>query len=266
MVAPALQHPRIVSAPHHPRRIVSANRQKKVFRRRDLPNPQLSYNNGPLIENVHVITVYWGNVWNDQLEKQHRNKLENFFSYIVASPLIDQLGEYSTNGYTIGHGTHDAVNDSYIITDSAPSPTVSDTDIQNMLQAEIQAGNVPSFDVNTLYFVLTPPNTTVEMGGGASCSSFCGYHDNISGQIFYAVLPFPDCSGCIGNLADSFEASTVVGSHELCEAITDPIPGRGWYDPNYGEIGDICEGEGNVKRVGDFVVQLEWSNQQNNCM
>jgi len=26
----------------------------------------------------------------------------------------------------------------------------------------------------------------------------------------------------------------------LCEAITDPIPGQGWYDDANGEIGDIC--------------------------
>lgn len=260
------QRQRVVSTSHHPRRIVLANKPKEVFRRRDAPNPQLVYNGGQLIENVHVITVYCGNAWNDPLLNQHCDKLESFFSYIVTSSLIDQLGEYSINRYTIGHGTHDTANDSFIITDSDPGPTVADTDIQLMLQAEIQAGNLPPFDTNTLYFVFTPPNTVVEMGGGASCSSFCGYHDNINSQIFYAVLPFPDCNACVGDLGDPFDASTVVASHELCEAITDPVPGSGWYDTNYGEIGDICEAEGNVKQVGNYVVQLEWSNQQNNCV
>jgi hypothetical protein len=27
----------------------------------------------------------------------------------------------------------------------------------------------------------------------------------------------------------------------LCEAITDPVPGAGWYNNLNGEIGDICE-------------------------
>jgi hypothetical protein len=36
------------------------------------------------------------------------------------------------------------------------------------------------------------------------------------------------------------DALTSTSSHELCEAITDPIPGQGWYDDANGEIGDIC--------------------------
>jgi len=39
---------------------------------------------------------------------------------------------------------------------------------------------------------------------------------------------------------------TVIASHELCEPITDPIPGSGWYDDVNGEIGDICEGSNKV--------------------
>src|SRR5947209_20620132 len=52
-------------------------------------------------------------------------------------------------------------------------------------------------------------------------------------------MPYPDCAGCIGGLA-AFDALTTTSSHELCEAITDPIPGQGWYDDANGEIGDIC--------------------------
>ena len=271
MVPTTNNHPRrngeaytkVVPSHHHPRRIVLANRPEVAFRRRNV-SPELVYMGGPLIENVHVVTVYWGNTWHDPLTTPYVKKLNAFFSYIVTSPLIDQLSEYNMNGYIIGHGTH-ANNDSYLITDSDPAPTITDTDIQTMLQTEIQSGNLPPFDQNTLYFVFTPTGPIVEMGGGASCSSFCGYHDNISGKIFYAVTPFPDCSGCMMDFEDPFEAFTVISSHELCEAITDPIPGNGWYDDNFGEIGDICEALGNVKRVGDYVVQLEWSNQQDEC-
>jgi hypothetical protein len=30
----------------------------------------------------------------------------------------------------------------------------------------------------------------------------------------------------------NLEALTTTSSHELCEAITDPVPGQGWYDLN----------------------------------
>src|SRR5947207_11397663 len=38
------------------------------------------------------------------------------------------------------------------------------------------------------------------------------------------------------------DALTSVSSHELAEAITDPVPGQGWYDDASGEMGDIARG------------------------
>jgi hypothetical protein len=75
-------------------------------------------------------------------------------------------------------------------------------------------------------------------------------------------MPFPDCSGCQGSLA-LFDAIISTSSHELCEAITDPIPGEGWYDNANGEIGDICAWQ--TKTVGQYTVQLEWSNSSGFC-
>jgi hypothetical protein len=51
---------------------------------------------------------------------------------------------------------------------------------------------------------------------------------------------------------------------DLCEAITDAVPGQGWYDQTHGEIGDICAWQ--TKNVGQYTVQLEWSNQQQSCV
>jgi hypothetical protein len=57
------------------------------------------------------------------------------------------------------------------------------------------------------------------------------------------------------------DALTSTSSHELCEAITDAIPGRGWYGDANGEIGDICAWK--TKTIGNYTVQLEWSNKAN---
>ena len=51
---------------------------------------------------------------------------------------------------------------------------------------------------------------------------------------------------------------------ELCEAVTDPIPGQGWYDDVHGEIGDICAWK--TKKLGAYTVQLEWSNNAAACI
>ena len=69
--------------------------------------------------------------------------------------------------------------------------------------------------------------------------------------------------GCLGGLTD-LDALTQTSSHELCEAITDAVPGTGWYDDHNGEIGDICAWK--AKKVGGYTVQLEWSNKANNCV
>jgi hypothetical protein len=76
-------------------------------------------------------------------------------------------------------------------------------------------------------------------------------------------MPFPACSGCLGGMS-VFDALTGTSSHELCEAITDPVPPTAWYDNNNGEIGDICAWR--FKQVAGYNVQLEWSNKAKKCI
>lgn len=221
---------------------------------------QLDYNNGPLLTAVQVYIIFWGSAWQQSPASDIATNLNGFFDYILTSPLMDQLAEYSTSGETIGHGSRIGTT---TITTSDPGSTVTDSDIQQMLNNEIANNTLPQPGANTLYFVYLPSGVTVSQGGSSSCQAFCGYHDNINGQIFYAVMPYPDCQGCTGSLA-TFDALTSTSSHELSEAITDPIPGQGWYDQNNGEIGDICAWK--TKQVGNYTIQLEWSNSANSCV
>jgi hypothetical protein len=222
--------------------------------------PQLTYRNGPLLAAVEVFTIFWGPAW-QTAQAALATQINGFFDFILASPLIDQLAEYSVGHYAIGHGKRTGTT---TITTPALKTSVSDTAIQHMLQTEISSNaGVPSPSPNTLYFIYLPPGVQVVQGGSASCTGFCGYHNDIAGQIFYAVMPYPGCSGCTGGLA-VLDALTSTSSHELCEAITDPIPGQGWYDDANGEIGDICAWK--TKKVGAYTVQLEWSNKLNQCV
>ena len=222
--------------------------------------PQLTYRGGPLLTAVKVFTLFWGDAW-QQAEAGLIGQVNDFFAYILTSPLIDQLAEYNTSNASIGHG-------SFVGTATVPTPapprSVTDAALQHFLQEQLLNNPaLPQPDANTLYFVYLPPGVTAVMGGGRSCQAFCGYHDNINGQIFYAVMPYPGCAGCTGDLS-VFQALTSTSSHELCEAITDPIPGQGWYDDVNGEIGDICAWQ--TKQVGNYTVQKEWSNQQAACV
>lgn len=222
--------------------------------------PQLTYRNGPLLSNVEVFTLFWGPAW-QSAQSALIAQVNAFFDFILTSELIDQLAEYSVPAYKIGHGKRTGT--ATLLTPRLRS-SVSDSAIQHMLQFEI-ANNpaVAQPTPNTLYFVYLPPGVRVVQGGGASCQAFCGYHNDIAGQVFYAVMPFPGCTGCTGGLA-SFDALTTTSSHELCEAITDPIPGQGWYDDANGENGDICAWK--TRKIGAYTVQLEWSNKLGSCV
>ena len=221
----------------------------------------LTYRGGTLLSNAQVFTAFWGTAWQQSPQSNSIQQLTGLFDYILTSSLIEQLAEYSTPTQTIGHGSRIATA---TVTTSDPGQSVTDAAIQNMLQNEI-ANNAafPQPTSNTLYFVYLPPGVVVVQGGRSSCQSFCGYHDAINGQIFYGVMPSPDCAGCIGGLA-AFDALTSTSSHELCEAITDPVPGQGWYDDTNGEIGDICAWR--TKQVGNYTVQQEWSNKAGSCI
>jgi hypothetical protein len=220
--------------------------------------PALTYRGGPLLSAVEVFTIFWGTPWQGA-HSLLAMQLNDFFRYVVASPLLDQLAEYNTPGSSIGHGS---LTGTVTITASEPAASVTDAVLQAELQGWLTQGTVPQPTSNSLYFIYLPPGVTVDLGGQLSCSTFCGYHESIGGQTFYAVMPFPDCSGCIGGLA-TMDALTSVSSHELCEAITDPIPGQGWYDDANGEIGDICAWQ--TKTLAGWNVQLEWSNRLKSC-
>jgi hypothetical protein len=224
------------------------------------PSPRLTYRGGPLMSAVRVFTVFWGRAWSEPANSALIARLNAFFTAIVQSALIDQLAEYSVPAWPIGHGSYLGTR---VVTAPELGSNVTDTDIREMLEREIAAKvPLPPPDPNLLYFLYLPPGVSVTAGSDRSCQAFCGYHDAIDGRTFYAVMPYPGCRGCTGDLA-VLDALTSTSSHELCEAITDPIPGQGWYDDDHGEIADVCAWQ--TKRLGDYLVQLEWSNAQGGC-
>ena len=265
------EHIRIVPL-HHPKPAVSvdelarareAGEEQDLFDGRAHPAParaHLTYEGGPLIQNVQVYTIFWGKLWGSNTSSTElMAKLNQFFAATLVSPLIDQLAEYNVPGQTIGHGS---LLGTQVINANAPARSISDSAIQAQLLKWINARTVPANTADTLYFIYLDPGVVSIMGGSKSCQSYCGYHNN-TGKVYYAVMPYPTCAGCLGGM-QAFEALTGTSSHELCEAITDPVPGSGWYDNTNGEIGDICAW--NFKQVAGYTVQLDWSNTQDQCV
>jgi hypothetical protein len=196
------------------------------------------------------------------------SQLDGFFDFIVTSPYMDLLNEYSIASMQIQHGRRLV---SVHVSNSEPGTVtpggrqVTDAQIQATLQGWIASRTIPATTANTLYFIFLPPNVVSVSFGSQSCvaGGYCGYHDHI-GNVYYAVVPYVSCPGCVfpGQLLDTL---TEVSSHELAEAITDPEL-NAWFDPTTGpgdEIGDICNRQ--TTRLGGYLVQMEWSNARSAC-
>ncbi len=122
-------------------------------------------------------------------------------------------------------------------------------------------------DSNAIYGIYFPPGMRVQLTGGMSCSSFCGYHSHFTYngmQIKYAVYPYLNCSGCsLGGLTVA-DMLTIVSSHEIREAVTDPGDNNvnAWYDGSGYEADDKCVWHNLYQmQQGSFWVQPEYSNQ-----
>jgi hypothetical protein len=259
----------------------------------------LSYFGGPIISNVQVVQVLYGSgSYNAQVAGTTSPTMGNFFGDLTGanSGYITLLQQYNTNisggtGQVFGNGTFGGLFQ--IVPSSGNNgSTISDTQIQSELLAQINAGHLPApvldslGNPNTLYMIYFPPGKTITQGGSSSCvaGGFCAYHGTTSStlnskHVLYGVMPDMQAgSGCSTGCGTSsvFGNYTSVTSHELTEALTDADVGiattfaapLAWYDMTNGEIGDICNGQqGSYTANGTtYVIQLEFSNSANNCV
>jgi hypothetical protein len=184
-----------------------------------------------VIQNVQVENVYWGQAWTTPATKGFSptgamNYYDQFMSYITNSTFMDMLGEYGA-----GRGSF---LKSYIdngINSGLPTgvTSVSDAQIQAMLQADITNNELTAPNANTVYCVYTPPGVEVTAPFGLNGSiqtsgkDFSGYHvgfiDTAGEQISYIVIPYLPSSQ--PNLSTP-QSTTLTISHELAEAVTDP--------------------------------------------
>ena len=152
---------------------------------------------------------------------------------------------------------------------SSDTPPTSDAALQTWLQGQLDGTHAGwTYDPQTIYAVYLPDGVSLSTPFGNSCQAFGGYHEETmgaAGKIVYALLPRCD---------SSIDTLTVVTSHELVEAVTDPHPDTDgayqlldqdhlvWEYAPGGELGDMCEyvGMASQRLVGTFAVQRTWSN------
>jgi hypothetical protein len=198
-----------------------------------------------------------GQFWGDE------KRFEEFSKAIVENGYLDPLRE-------LGYGTGSGV---YLGSTHAPQPAgpdFSDEDARQTIRDLLDNGTLHA-DENTLFFLILRSGVTSKFSDGSkSCALFCGYHDALTHagvDVAYAVLPAPDCTGCGDGDLDKF---TVTYAHELAEACTDKIPGKGWVDDDGKENGDLEAWElmpwGPPFDPKRYVVQGYYTNERGNTI
>ena len=154
------------------------------------------------------------------------------YNITAGTPIIDN-GDLPSSGCPI---------------DSGYTACITDAQLRTELTAVTSSQNLPT-DLSHFYPVFLPPGVeAMDADGTTSASVFCGYHRAFGSgtdQTVYGDQPFPPSGDACdagqapnGNLNADGMVSTL--SHELNEAITDPLSQIAWNDKAGHEIGDMC--------------------------
>ncbi|ORY36445.1 hypothetical protein BCR33DRAFT_742715 [Rhizoclosmatium globosum] len=282
----------VLSPGYIPPTIFRGPRDPKTFKisTANGPLPNLVYSGGPIIRNVTVQPIFYGNI-------NFAPQITAFYQGVTQSSWMDLLAQYGTWGGTSLSPL------SVSATIDFSKGYITDQDIQDYLKRLVRSGAIlPT--VNMYFPIHFPSGIRIQSGRDGnnnpqySCTNFCGYHGAIDVSdpsanlgldfkvntqtqfLYYGVMPDITDSTCAchntpnrGYLADALS----VAAHELAEAATDGVPSLqylGWYDfnitPGGEEIADICawKFDKTLSRFDgkSYDVQQLWSNNDAGCM
>lgn len=228
----------------------------------DASFPGFVYNGGPVVTCPLAYVSFWGSAWlNDPGHIAAAARLTQFVQDLGASDYMNPLAQYGA-GFGAGSGLF--IQASFVTSVAA---NLSNSDIVNNIQALIDNAVLPEPPANNtsnILLIYLDEFTDVNDAGlgivmcEPSGDTAFGYHDffvtRAGNPFYYAVIPSltdtcltESCpggdAGCSLKLTETQEQRrTQVTSHEYAEMITDPQL-NAWYDPAFGECGDLCNGE-----------------------
>lgn len=215
----------------------------------------LSDHGGAVVSSAKFLPIFYNGATAASLQSGIDSFLNNFSN---SDPGMTVITQYSKSGNAISATlVHSA---DFVDNKTAPN-RISDSQIQSYLNSLFTAGSIP-VSTSTIYGVYLPHGTVSTLGSARSCTSYCGYHSSYvrnNQTILYAVLPYNDCSGCSLSGKTVLDMMTIVTSHEIREAITDPV--NAWWESSSGyEADDKCAWHNLYQQTGGAWVQPEYSN------
>lgn len=216
---------------------------------------QMNDHGGAVVSNAAFLPIFYNAATGTALRSGVDAFLNNFSN---SDPGMKVVTQYSKAGNAISASlTHSA---DFIDSQGTPS-RISDNQIHTYLTGLFNAARIP-VSTNTIYGVYLPSGTVSTLGSSRSCTSYCGYHSSYTYNgktILYAVFPYLTCSGCSLSGKTVVDMETIVTSHEIREAITDPV--NAWWESASGyEADDKCAWHNLYQQPGGAWVQPEYSN------
>src|SRR5678815_1362909 len=122
-----------------------------------------SDNNGPTINNPHVVLIFWGANWGNGTATPAAATVQSNVSRIINSFYLPDLSIYRSG---FGNGNIDRT---VTITTSSPAASFTGANVATMLQTNINNGTLPrpSADANYLYLVVAQNGTSSPGANGA---------------------------------------------------------------------------------------------------
>ena len=227
-----------------------------------LPNsmaaPQILNLGGSVMKTPKIVPIFYPG-------EPYVAQLTSFISNLAGS----SYWTATTSEYGVGPVTAGA---SHTMATAAPT-NIDDAEIKTFLTTQLDgAHGWGTPDPSTIYTIYYPSSTTITLMGDTSCSTFGGYHNEVTigaTRVVYAVMPRCSTGG------SDLDYLTSASTHEFIEAVTDPHPftGAAFNQPDddhlvwalfpISEVGDMCAfntgAEVNLLEIG-AVVQRSWSN------
>jgi hypothetical protein len=234
----------------------------------------LRYGGGAVEHHTIVYVVYWGFNVAGSDPNGEQAYLTSFLNGVGGSAWMNTTHQYYeiVNSIT-KHIRNKAGMLKGTWVDSSTVPA-SPTDAQIQTEAANAEAHF-GFNKDASYVVATPHDHNTSGFG----TRFCAYHGAAlsgGGTISYTNLGYMTDAGssCGENFVNpgsqgTLDGVSIVEGHEFAESQTDPHPSNGWYNFQYGEIGDICAWQGladTTLSTGKFAVQPLWSNAASACV
>jgi hypothetical protein len=249
-----------------------------------LATPQSSdivYNGGLVFTAATVHFIFWGSQWNTKTTPWSKTSIMTALDKVFKSTYFEGLLQYGypqSAQFTRLLNRRPKIGSIVINTTYAPVNNFTAIDIRNVIVDSINRGQVPDKGVlkvispgvepdHHIYYVIGSHNC-FPATSFADASSF-HYYTNLDADDELLVYAYTNDMDYVNGNSTDMLYMTYGMTHEIVEAITDPLV-SGWWkttpDPQTGDLGEISDLCSTRYNVNGTIACGYFSNQDNACI